>query len=60
MILKLGLVPILSKMPFLTYLIFYVHRLVSYIEEKTPDDGLVVAPDKKKNPWAETRKCEII
>lgn len=37
-----------------------VYRLIEFIDEKMPDDGLVVTPDKKKNPWAENRKCAIL
>lgn len=37
-----------------------VYRLIEFIDEKMPEDGLVVTPDKKKNPWAENRKCAIL
>lgn len=37
-----------------------IKELISYIEDKTPDDGLIVTPDKKKNPWNESKKCVIL
>lgn len=37
-----------------------IKRLIEFIDEKMPEDGLVVTPDKKKNPWAESRKCAIL
>lgn len=37
-----------------------IRQLQAFIEENTPDDGLVVTPDKKKNPWTETRKCVVL
>lgn len=36
-------------------------EMVKFVENLTPDDGLVCPPkDKKNNPWAERAKCVVI
>ena len=38
----------------------YIFSMVNFIDENINEDGLIVPPEKKKNPWADSRKCDIL
>lgn len=37
-----------------------VKDMICFIDQNINEDGLIMPPDKKKNPWDNSRKCAIL
>lgn len=39
---------------------FFYFSMICFIDQSVNEDGLIVPPDKKKNPWDNSKKCSIL